>query len=58
MNPDLPGSVGWIIMALFLVLPVLDWYAAVEAAKERIRAHKGRPWYIRLFPYRIRIERL
>lgn len=30
---------------------------AVEAAKERIRARRGRPWWKRLVPFTIKIER-
>ena len=30
---------------------------AVNAAKERIRARRGRPWWKRLVPFVIRIER-
>lgn len=30
----------------------------VEARKEILRAARGRPWWKRLFPYRIKLERL
>ena len=29
----------------------------IDAAKERIRATRGRPWWRRLFPFTIKIER-
>lgn len=46
------------IEALALMeLDLEDHRAAVEAAKERIRARQGRPWWDRLLPFTIRIER-
>jgi len=31
--------------------------AAIEKEKERLRARAARPWWVRIFPWRIRIER-
>lgn len=32
------------------------WREEVALAKERIKAHMARPWYVRLFPYRLPIS--
>ena len=35
-----------------------DHQQAVAAAKLRIREEMGRPWWRKLFPYRIKLEKL
>ena len=31
---------------------------AIDAAKERLRKQRPKPWWVRLFPFRIKIERI
>lgn len=35
-----------------------NFRAAVEAEKQRLRANAARPWWAKLFPWRIKIERV